>query len=61
MELWQQIGAVIMGLLVLAFIYPSIKPAMERSKNAEEKHWGTLLLLAAALIAFIVFLVSTVQ
>ena len=61
MELWQQIGAVIMGLLVLAFIYPSIKPAMERSKNAEQKHWGTLLLLAAALIAFIVCLVSTVQ
>jgi len=61
MELWQQIGAVIMGLLVLAFIFPSIKPAMERSKNAEEKHWGTILLLAIALIAFIVFLVSTVQ
>ena len=61
MELWQQIGSAIMGLLVLAFIYPSIKPAMERSKNAEEKHWGTLLLLAAALIAFVVFLVSTVQ
>ena len=61
MELWQQIGSVIMGLLVLAFIYPSIKPAMERSKNAEEKHWGTLLLLAAALIAFVTFLVSTVQ
>ncbi|MDH5612915.1 MAG: hypothetical protein OEY66_10720 [Gammaproteobacteria bacterium] len=50
-----------MGLLVLAFIFPSIKPAMERSKNAEEKHWGTILLLAIALIAFIVFLVSTVQ
>jgi hypothetical protein len=61
MELWQKILAAVMGLLFLFYLFPSIKPAMERSKNAEEKHWGTLLLLAAALIAFIVFLVSTVQ
>lgn len=61
MELWQQIGGVIMGLAVLFFIYPSIKPAMERSKNAEEKHWGSVLLLTAVLVAFIAFLVATVQ
>ena len=61
MELWQQIGGVILGLMVLAFIYPSIKPAMERSKNAEETHWGTTLLLVAVLVAFVAFLISTVQ
>lgn len=61
MELWQQIGSVILGVMVLAFIYPSIKPAMERSRNAEEKHWGTVLLLVAALVAFVAFLVSSVQ
>ena len=61
MELWQQILSALFALLMLFFIYPSIKPMMERSKNAEEKHWGTLLLLAAALIAFIAFLVSSVQ
>jgi amino acid transporter len=61
MELWQQILAAGMGVIFLFLIFPSIKPAMERSKNAEEKHWGTILLLAIALIAFIVFLVSTVQ
>ena len=61
MELWQQIGGVILGVMVLAFIYPSIKPAMERSRNAEEKHWGTVVLLVAALVAFVAFLVSSVQ
>ena len=61
MELWQQIGSVILGVMVLAFIYPSIKPAMERSRNAEEKHWGTVVLLVAALVAFVAFLVSSVQ
>ena len=61
MELWQQILGAVMALLVLFFIFPSIKPMMERSRNAEEKHWGTALLLAAALVAFVAFLVSTVQ
>lgn len=61
MELWEQILMGAMGLLVVFFFFPGIKATMERSKNAEEKHWGTLLLLAAALIAFIAFLVSTVQ
>ena len=61
MELWEQILMGAMGLLVVFFFFPGIKATMERSKNAEKKHWGTLLLLAAALIAFIAFLVSTVQ
>ena len=61
MELWEQILMGAMGLLVVFFFFPGIKATMERSKKAEEKHWGTLLLLAAALIAFIAFLVSTVQ
>lgn len=61
MDIWYQIFSALLGLMILFFIFPNIKHAMERSKNAEEKHWGTLLLLAAALIAFIAFLVSTVQ
>jgi len=61
MELWEQILLGAMGLLVVFFFFPGIKATMERSKNAEEKHWGTLLLLAAVLVAFIAFLISTVQ
>ena len=61
MDFWQQILGLAMGLAILFFIYPNIKPAMERSKNAEEKHWGSVLLLVAVLVAFVAFLVSTVQ
>ncbi len=61
MELWQKILMAVMGIAILFFLFPGIKASMERSKNAEEKHWGTALLLAAALIAFVVFLVSTLQ
>lgn len=61
MELWQQILAAAAGLLMLFYLAPAIKPALEKSKNAEEKHWGTLALLAAVLIGFILLMIYSVQ
>ncbi len=61
MELWQQLMAAAAVLLMLFFIAPGIKPALEKSKNAEEKHWGTLLLLAMVLVAFILLMIYSVQ
>jgi hypothetical protein len=60
MELWEQLLAAALGLVMLFIFFPSIKAAMEKSRNAEEKHWGTLLLLAAVLIGFIMLLISSV-
>ena len=61
MELWQQILMVVMLVAMLFWIAPNIKGSMERSRNAEEKHWGSIALLAIALIGFVLFLISTVQ
>jgi cellobiose-specific phosphotransferase system component IIC len=61
MELWQQILAVVLGLMVLFFAVPSIKGALEKSKNAEEKHWGSVALLAAVLIGFILLMIYSVR
>ncbi len=61
MELWQQLMAVALGVMVLFMVFPGVKSAMEKSKNAEEKHWGTVLLLAAVLIGFVLLLISSVQ
>ncbi len=61
MELWQQLLAGALGLFVLFMFFPGIKATMERSKNAEEKHWGTLLLLTAVLVAFIMLMIYSVQ
>ena len=61
MELWQQILAVILGLMVLFFVAPSIKGAMEKSKNAEEKHWGSVALLALVLVGFILLMIYSVR
>jgi hypothetical protein len=61
MELWEQILAGAIALLVLFLFFPGVKATMEKSRNAKEKHWGTLLLLAVVLIAFIMLLISSVQ
>jgi len=61
MELWQQLLAAALGLLMLFIFLPGIKATMEKSKNAEEKHWGTVLLLAAVLIGFILLMIYSVQ
>jgi len=60
MVLWEQIAMAAMGLLVLFFLLPGIKASMARSKNSEEKHWGTIALLALILIAFVFLLISSV-
>ena len=61
MELWEQLLAGAIALLVLFFFFPGIKATMEKSRNAEEKHWGTLVLIAIVLIAFILLLINSVQ
>jgi NADH:ubiquinone oxidoreductase subunit 6 (subunit J) len=61
MELWEQLLAGAIGLLVLFIFFPGIKATMEKSKNAEEKHWGTLALLAIVLVAFIMLMISSIQ
>ena len=61
MELWEQLLAGALGLLVLFMFFPGIKATMEKSKNAEEKHWGTLILITVVLIAFVLLMINSVQ
>jgi len=60
MALWEQIVITALGLLVLFIFFPGIKATMQRSKDAKEKHWGTIILLSLILIAFVMLLISTV-
>ena len=57
----ETILAIIMGAMLLFFLVPRIKPAMEMSKQSEEKHWGSVLGLAAILILFIFLLAYSLQ
>ena len=61
MALWEQLLAGAIALLVIFWFFPGIKATMEKSKNAEEKHWGTLILLTIVLIAFVLLMIYSVQ
>jgi len=61
MALWEQLLAGALALLVIFIFFPGIKATLERSRNAKEKHWGTLILLTIVLVAFILLLISSVQ
>lgn len=61
MELWEQLLAAGLVLMMLFFLMPNIKSSMEKSRNAEEKHWGTVLLIAVVLIAFVLLMIQSVQ
>ncbi len=61
MELWEQLVLGALAILVLFMFGPGIKATIERSKNAEEKHWGTAALLAVVVIAFVIFLIWSVR
>lgn len=61
MELWEQLLGGAIALLVIFMFFPGIKATMEKSKNAEEKHWGTLILLTVILVAFVLLMISSVQ
>lgn len=61
MDTTETILAIITTGLLLFFLVPRIKPAMEMSKQSEEKHWGTVLGLAALLVLFVLLLIFSVQ
>lgn len=61
MALWEQIALGALAILVLFMFRPGIKATIERSKNAEEKHWGTIALLAVVLVAFVILMIWSIR
>ena len=61
MPLWEKIAFTIFVLVMIYLLYPVMLASMEKSRQAQEKHWGTVLLLTAALVVFVLLLISVVQ
>ncbi|HEB82600.1 MAG TPA: hypothetical protein ENJ11_07035 [Gammaproteobacteria bacterium] len=61
MDNWMQILWAIGGILLLFMILPGVKASMQKSREAEESHWGTVILLAVVVMAFVMLLVYSVQ
>lgn len=60
MELWEQLLIGALGLAVLLWVFPGIKPMLEESKKAP-KDWLGLLIPIALVVAFVVFLAATLS
>ena len=61
MELWMQILSAALLIAMLFFVWPGVKASIQRSKQAEEKHWGTFAVIVIALAAFIALLAMSLQ
>jgi hypothetical protein len=61
MPLWEKIAFTIFTLVMIYLLYPGIRASMEKSKQAQDKHWGTVLILTAALVIFVLLLINVVQ
>ncbi|MGI9310016.1 MAG: hypothetical protein ACR2P7_00615 [bacterium] len=58
METWEQVLVGAIALLVLLWIFPGIKPMLERSQNAP-KDWPAFLLPLALVVALVILLAMT--
>ena len=60
MATWEMLLLGVLVVLVLFWIGPGIKPMLEKSRQAEQRDWKGVLLPVAAVILFVVFLISMV-
>ncbi len=57
METWEQVLVGAIGLLVLLWFFPGIKPLLERSKDAP-KDWPGLLIPVALVVGLVILLAA---
>ncbi|MGB5396451.1 MAG: hypothetical protein WBN96_04830 [Gammaproteobacteria bacterium] len=61
MEFWEQALLAITALVMIYLLYPGVRASLEKSRQAQEKHWGTVILLALGLVGFVLLLISLVR
>ena len=55
---------IVWGIVLVAmlfFMWPALKAALARSQQAEQKHWGSFVLIVLALAGFIYLLILSLQ
>ena len=61
MAVWEQVLLGVGGLVLVFFFWPGAKAAMEKSKQAENPDWGSVLIPISAVVIFIVLLVMVAR
>ncbi len=57
-ETWEKVLAGILVLLVLLWMRPGLKAALERGRKAENRDWRGVLLPLAFVLLFVLLLIS---
>ncbi|NKB62364.1 MAG: hypothetical protein GKR95_09620 [Gammaproteobacteria bacterium] len=60
MGTWESLALGAIALLIIFWVFPGIRPAMEKSEKAE-KDWKGLLIPIAGVVLFIFFLIASVR
>lgn len=60
MSTWEMVLLGVMVVLVLFWLGPGIPAMLEKSRQAEERDWGGLLIPLALVVIFVLFLISMV-
>jgi len=60
MATWEKLLLGVFALLLIFWLRPGLKAAFQRSAEAEEKDWMSLLIPFALLIGFVLLLISMV-
>jgi len=58
MATWEKLLLGVFALLLIFWFRPGLKAAFQRSAEAEEKDWMSLLIPVALVIGFVVLLIS---
>lgn len=61
MALWEKVLLGVGVLLIILWFRPGIKTIWKRSKEAENKDWGSLLLPIGMVVIFVVLLILMVR
>jgi hypothetical protein len=58
--MWTKIGLAALALVLLVFVAPGLKNALQQSQQAE-KDWKGVLIPVAVVILFVIFLIVSVR
>lgn len=60
MGLWEKLALAAIALLIIFWVFPGIKPALEKSRDAPTD-WQGLLVPIGGVVLFVLFLVFSVK
>lgn len=58
LSIWESIALVALGVLVVLWFRPGLKAAMEKSRNADQQDWQSLVMPLGLVVLFVLLLIA---